>query len=167
MTARPPLLLTHDRRPTSRSTASRAFSNSRSPREPPTSQGYRPEHGLQGRLSPIGGPAVHRRLRIAARQQFPDQLLPVHQKQLKRENALFRGGRRTVPFRKVAWPCLTSGPPFVTLRTWKRTLSASAYWPTPRRAKSDFPSVSLSVDQSSKTAPFRWAVIRNFTRCKR
>jgi hypothetical protein len=35
-------------------------------------------------------------------------------------------------------PCLTSGPTFVTLRPWKRTLSASDSGPTPRRAKSDF-----------------------------
>jgi hypothetical protein len=27
---------------------------------------------------------------------------------------------------------------FVTLRPWKRTLSASDSWPTPRRARSDF-----------------------------
>ena len=33
--------------------------------------------------------------------------------------------------------CLTSGPTFVTLRPWKRTLSASDSGPTPRRAKSD------------------------------
>ena len=38
-------------------------------------------------------------------------------------------------------PCLTSGPTFVTLRQWKRTLSASDSGPTPRRAKSDFLSV--------------------------
>jgi len=35
-------------------------------------------------------------------------------------------------------PCLTSGPTFVTLRPWKRTLSASDSGPTPRRAKSNF-----------------------------
>jgi Putative transposase len=40
--------------------------------------------------------------------------------------------------------CLTSGPTFVTLRPWKRTLSASDSGPTPRRAKSDFLSVSSS-----------------------
>ena len=33
---------------------------------------------------------------------------------------------------------LTSGPTFVTLRRWKRALSTSDSWPTPRRAKSDF-----------------------------
>ena len=38
-------------------------------------------------------------------------------------------------------PSLTSGPIFVTLRSWKRTLSASDSGPTPRRAKSDFLSV--------------------------
>jgi hypothetical protein len=42
-------------------------------------------------------------------------------------------------------PCLTSGPTFVTLRLWKRTLSASDSGPTPRRAKSDF----LSVEHDS------------------
>ena len=41
-------------------------------------------------------------------------------------------------------PCLTSGPTFVTLRPWKRTLSASDSGPTPRRAKSDFLSVSVA-----------------------
>jgi hypothetical protein len=40
-------------------------------------------------------------------------------------------------------PCLTSGPTFVTLRPWKRTLSASDSGPTPRRAKSDFLSVEF------------------------
>ncbi len=35
--------------------------------------------------------------------------------------------------------CLTSGRALVTLRAWKRTLSASHSGPTPRRAKSDFP----------------------------
>jgi hypothetical protein len=35
-------------------------------------------------------------------------------------------------------PRLTSGPTFVTLRLWKRTLSASDSGPTPLRAKSDF-----------------------------
>ena len=39
-------------------------------------------------------------------------------------------------------PCLTSRPTFVTLRPWKRTLSASDFGPTPRRAKSDFLSVT-------------------------
>ena len=43
------------------------------------------------------------------------------------------------------WPCLTSGPTFVTLRPWKRTLSASDSGPTPRRAKSDFRSVEDNV----------------------
>jgi hypothetical protein len=38
-------------------------------------------------------------------------------------------------------PCLTSGPTLVTLRPWKRTLSASDSRPTARRAKSDFLSV--------------------------
>ncbi len=38
-------------------------------------------------------------------------------------------------------PCLTVGPTFVTLRTWKRTLSASDSGPTPRRAKTDFLSI--------------------------
>ena len=42
-------------------------------------------------------------------------------------------------------PCLTSGPTFVTLRPRKRTLSTSDSEPTPRRAKSDFLSVFLSV----------------------
>jgi hypothetical protein len=36
---------------------------------------------------------------------------------------------------------LTSGPTFVTLRPWKRTLSASDSGPMPRRAKSNFLSV--------------------------
>jgi hypothetical protein len=40
-------------------------------------------------------------------------------------------------------PCLTSGPIFVTLRPWKRTLSASDSGSTPRRTKSDFLSVRL------------------------
>ena len=40
-------------------------------------------------------------------------------------------------------PCLTSGPTFVTLRPWKRTLSASDSGPTLRRAKSDFLSVKI------------------------
>jgi hypothetical protein len=35
-------------------------------------------------------------------------------------------------------PCLTSGLTFVTLRPWKRTLSACDSRPTPRTAKSDF-----------------------------
>ena len=35
-------------------------------------------------------------------------------------------------------PCLTSGPTFVTLRPWKRTLSACDSRSTPRTAKSDF-----------------------------
>jgi hypothetical protein len=38
-------------------------------------------------------------------------------------------------------PCLTSKPTFVSLRRWKRTLSASDSGSTPRRAKSDFLSV--------------------------
>ena len=38
-------------------------------------------------------------------------------------------------------PCLTFGPTFVTLRPWKRTLSASDSRPTHRTAKSDFLSV--------------------------
>jgi hypothetical protein len=38
--------------------------------------------------------------------------------------------------------CLTSGPSFVTLRPRKRTPSASDSGPTPRRAQSDFLSVS-------------------------
>ena len=45
-------------------------------------------------------------------------------------------------------PCLTSGPTFVTLRPWKRTLSASNSGPTPRRAKSDFLSVYHGVTAS-------------------
>ena len=51
-------------------------------------------------------------------------------------------------------PCLTSGPTFVTLRPWKRTLSASDSGPTPRRAKSDFLSVGrerLRLDRLSAT----------------
>ena len=40
---------------------------------------------------------------------------------------------------------LTSGPTFVTLRPWKRTLSASHSGPTPRRAKSDFLSVMADL----------------------
>jgi hypothetical protein len=42
-----------------------------------------------------------------------------------------------------ASPCLTSGPTFVTLRPWKRTLSASDSGPNARRAKSDFLLVSV------------------------
>ena len=42
-------------------------------------------------------------------------------------------------------PCLTSGPTFVTLRPWKRPLSASDSGPPPQRAKSDFLSVGHSV----------------------
>ena len=42
-------------------------------------------------------------------------------------------------------PCLTSGPTLVTLRPWKRTLSASDSRPTPRRAKSDFLSVMADL----------------------
>jgi hypothetical protein len=38
-------------------------------------------------------------------------------------------------------PCLTSGPTFVTLRPWKRMLSAPESGRTPRRVKSDFLSV--------------------------
>ena len=38
-------------------------------------------------------------------------------------------------------PCLTSGPTFVTLGLWKRTLSASDSGPAPRRAKRHFLSV--------------------------
>ena len=44
-------------------------------------------------------------------------------------------------FRFVSLLALTSGTAFVTLRPWKRTLSASHSGPTPRRAKSDFLSV--------------------------
>jgi hypothetical protein len=43
---------------------------------------------------------------------------------------------------------LTSEPTFVTLRPWKRTLSASDSGPTPRRAKSDF--VLLQYSTNSK-----------------
>ena len=40
---------------------------------------------------------------------------------------------------------LTSRPTFVTLRSWKRTLSASDSGPTPRRAKSNFLSVQFPI----------------------
>jgi hypothetical protein len=61
----------------------------------------------------------------------------------------FAGGRSPPPNKRIAWarpairnsPCLTSGPTFVTLRPWKRTLSASHSGQTPRRGKSDFLSV--------------------------
>ena len=49
-------------------------------------------------------------------------------------------------------PCLTSGPTFVTLRPWKRTLSASDSGPTPRRAKSDF----LSLEDSHVSTSPHW-----------
>lgn len=50
-------------------------------------------------------------------------------------------------------PCLTFGPTFVTLRRpWKRTLSASDSGPTPKRAKSDFLSVS-AVHQMNTHRP--------------
>ena len=42
-------------------------------------------------------------------------------------------------------PSLTPGPTFVTLRRWKRTLSASDSGPTPRKAKSDFLSVKSLI----------------------
>ena len=54
-------------------------------------------------------------------------------------------------------PCLTSGPTFVTLRPWKRTLSASASdsGPTRRRAKSDFLSVkAISYQSATSTLDF-------------
>ena len=61
--------------------------------------------------------------------------------------AAFSGCKRAPATRKG--PCLTSGPTFVTLRPWKRTLSASDSGPTPRRAKSDFP--------ISKAISYQWA----------
>ena len=55
---------------------------------------------------------------------------------------LFRVGARPATRKS---PCLTSGPTFVTLSPWKRTLSASDSGPTPRRAKSDFLSVLVLI----------------------
>ena len=54
------------------------------------------------------------------------------------------GGCRRVPATRKS-PCLTSGPLLVTLRPWKRTLSASDSRPTPQRAESDILSVFFFI----------------------
>jgi hypothetical protein len=59
-------------------------------------------------------------------------------------------------------PCLTSAPIFVTLRPWKRTLSASDSRPTLRRAKSDFLSVYARLLASSVNKDIR-VVLRGFS----
>ena len=58
---------------------------------------------------------------------------------------------RAAPQRRKT-PSLTCGPTFVTLRPWKRMLSASDSGPAPRRAKSDFLSVVWVWATSSSAA---------------